>query len=94
MTLKQAKRFYEFVVGQIVEDIDGTVCIRLLNGKLVEIPTEEKSCFQESKGFLCTFWMNKKSGAIKNLGTCGNEPQRLTESNVDFIWNVNFGDVV
>ena len=89
MTLKQAQRFYDFAVGQITLDVYGNLAIRTLSGKLYKMPLES---FHDRTylGFMCIFWINKKSEKIKNVGLCGEEPQQMTESTVDYIWEVNY----
>lgn len=92
MTLNQAKRFYDFAIGQITLDIYGNLAVRTLSGKLYGIPAE--SYYDRSHiGFMCVFWISKKSEKIKNVGICGDEPQQMTEAIVDYLWGVNYAEV-
>ncbi len=90
MTLKQAQRFYDFAIGQITLDIYGNLAIRTLSGKLYGMPSTESCSDRAYLGFMCGFWINKKSEKIKNVGICGDEPQRMSESIVNFLWEVNY----
>lgn len=91
MTLKQAKRFYDFAVGQIALDIHGNLVIRTFT-KMYAIPSESY-IYRSDLGRLCAFWINKKNPTkIKNVGTYGDYYlNQFTEANVDYLWEYTFG---
>ena len=89
MTLNQAKRFYEFAIGQVALD-HGNLSIRTLSGKLYAMPADTTYIDRSHLGFMCGFWINKKSGATKNAGICGTAPQPMTELTVDYLWDICF----
>jgi hypothetical protein len=90
MTNKQAARWYEFCVGQITTDINGDICIRTLDGNLHSITDKnERDYVKSDSGFLCTFWKKKSNGQVKNVGVTGLQ-EKLTETNVAWLWEINF----
>ena len=91
LTLKQAQRWYDFGVGRITTDIDGTVCVRTLSGQLFKITdSEDRAEATENIGTICAFWIKKSDKSMHEFGLT-NLNERLTESTSDLVWMNNFG---